>query len=160
MHVGIREAARQAAVNLPPQEQERFVFRVLRRASRQQWLSKAKASTALALSPSTGFSTQASTKPLSAPVLNGADSVANSLKDDEIATKVDLSRAIRKGAKVFGESDGETVIAKSEDLRRVVSSAAQIHGWDSDKGRTSVEFKILNAGGNVSLSVSNPTSDD
>src|SRR5215471_9347949 len=38
--VGIRQAARQAARDLPLDERERFVQRAMKRCSRQKWLAK------------------------------------------------------------------------------------------------------------------------
>lgn len=67
-HIGIREAARQAARNLPADEQARFVFRVLKRAAREGW-EKAKEA-ALSLAEPAG-------KPLSSNVLTGPE-IANS----------------------------------------------------------------------------------
>src|SRR5262245_6836180 len=40
--VGIRKAARQAARDLPPDEQERFIQRAMKRCSREKWLAKAR----------------------------------------------------------------------------------------------------------------------
>jgi hypothetical protein len=40
--VGIRQAARQAVRDLPPDEQERFVQRAMKRCSRQKWLVKSQ----------------------------------------------------------------------------------------------------------------------
>jgi hypothetical protein len=40
--IGIRPAARQAAQDLPPDEQERFVQRAMKRCSREKWLVKAE----------------------------------------------------------------------------------------------------------------------
>ena len=51
--IGIRKAARQAARNLPPDEQERFVQRAMKRCSRQKWLVKSEQvkTDAVAMSP-------------------------------------------------------------------------------------------------------------
>jgi len=40
--IGIRPAARQAARDLPPDEQERFIQRAMKRCSRQKWLVKSE----------------------------------------------------------------------------------------------------------------------
>ena len=52
--IGIRPAARQAARDLPPDEQERFVQRAMKRCSRQKWLVKCQQdkADAIAASPS------------------------------------------------------------------------------------------------------------
>jgi hypothetical protein len=63
--VGIRKAARQAARDLPPDEQERFVQRAMKRCSREKWLVKSEQVRADAIVTSPGA--------LSANVRNGAD---------------------------------------------------------------------------------------
>ena len=40
--IGIRPAARQAARDLPPDEQERFIQRAMKRCSRGKWLVKSQ----------------------------------------------------------------------------------------------------------------------
>jgi hypothetical protein len=40
--IGIRKAARQAARDLPPDEQERFIQRAMKRCSREKWLVKSQ----------------------------------------------------------------------------------------------------------------------
>src|SRR5215472_4143523 len=51
--IGIRAAARQAARDLPPDEQERFIQRAMKRCSREKWLVKAQQhkANAVAISP-------------------------------------------------------------------------------------------------------------
>jgi hypothetical protein len=50
--IGIRPAARQAAQDLPPDEQERFVQRAMRRCSREKWLVKSQQDKANAIAKS------------------------------------------------------------------------------------------------------------
>lgn len=69
--MGVREAARQAAQDLPPDEQERFVERVMKRSSREGWLvrkGQMSAMSAVVSAPSQG-----PLKPLSANVRTGAE---------------------------------------------------------------------------------------
>jgi len=40
--IGIRKAARQASRDLPPNEQERFIQRAMKRCSREKWLVKSQ----------------------------------------------------------------------------------------------------------------------
>lgn len=47
--IGVREAARRAATNLPPVEANRFVERVLKRSTREGWIKEKQAATALPL---------------------------------------------------------------------------------------------------------------
>ena len=67
--IGVREAARQAAQDLPYDEQERFVERVMKRSSREGWLvRKAEVLSAVVSAPD-----QYHAKAMSAPVRTGAD---------------------------------------------------------------------------------------
>src|SRR5215813_4034974 len=71
--IGIRPAARQAARDLPPDEQERFIQRAMKRCSRQKWLVKAQQDKAKA----------AATSPtaLSANVRKGSDVLTEILEE-------------------------------------------------------------------------------
>ena len=83
--IGIRPAARQAARDLPPDEQERFVQRAMKRCSRQKWLVKSQQDKADAVvtSPSA----------LSANVRKGADVLSDALAEDSRETRIGLSAA-------------------------------------------------------------------
>ena len=82
--IGIRRAARQAALHLPPDEKERFVQRAMRRCSRQRWLLKSQQdkADALVMSPSA----------LSANVRRGSDVLSEVLAEDSRATRIGLGR--------------------------------------------------------------------
>src|SRR5215470_63472 len=71
--IGIRKAARQAARDLPPDEQERFVQRAMKRCSRQKWLVKVQQDKADAVATST--------RTLSANVRTGADALTQTLAE-------------------------------------------------------------------------------
>jgi len=88
--IGIRRAARQAAQDLPPDEQERFVQRAMKRCSRQKWLAKAQQDKAdtIVMSPTA----------LSANVRKGCDVLSEVLAEDSRATQIGLSAAARKAA--------------------------------------------------------------
>src|SRR5207248_6153750 len=88
--IGIRPAARQAARDLPPDEQERFVQRAMKRCSRQRWLVKSEQDKADA------FVT--SPTALSANVRTGSDVLSEVLAEDSRATRIGLSAAARKAA--------------------------------------------------------------
>lgn len=127
--IGIREAARQAAANLTPIEQERFVFRVLKRAQRESWLAKAQG---------TGQVVKISCeRPLSANVLTGSESLTNALAEDSSATKSSLSKALRKGSKVVEDMPGEMVFIGSGAVKDLVGAASQLHGWEEKKEQSS-----------------------
>ena len=67
--VGIRQAARQAARDLPPDERERFIQRAMKRCSREKWLAKAQQDKANAVATSPAA--------LSANVRRGSDVLRN-----------------------------------------------------------------------------------
>jgi len=93
--IGIRKAARQAACDLPPDEQERFLQRAMKRCSRQKWLVKSEQDEADAIvtSPTS----------LSANVRKGADVLSEVLADDSRETRIGLSAAARKAAETFAK---------------------------------------------------------
>lgn len=124
--IGVREAARQAGRDLPSDEQNRFVERVMKRSSREHWLDVLQL-------PAKQREAGPPAKPQSAIVRNGSDSLAGKLREDNESTRLDLSKATRNASKSLAELPGSMVLVRSEDLRRVVSSAAQIHAWDNEQ---------------------------
>src|SRR5262249_28063385 len=78
--IGIRPAARQAARDLPPDEQERFVQRAMKRCSREKWLAKSQQDKADALTTSPTA--------LSANVRKGSDVLTEVLAEDSRATRL------------------------------------------------------------------------
>jgi hypothetical protein len=123
--VGIRKAARAAARDLGPDEQERFVQRAMKRCSREKWLVKAqhdKADAALT-SPTA----------LSANVRNGCDVLSEVLADDSRETRLSLSAAARKAAERLAKMPGEKVIKHAQAHRHITASSSVLHSWD-DKG--------------------------
>ena len=123
--VGIRRAARQAALDLPPGEQERFVQRAMKRCSREKWLAKVQQdkADAVAMSPTA----------LSADVRKGSDVLSEVLAEDSRATRIGLSAAARKAAETFGNMPGAKVIRHAQAHRHMTASSSVLHGWD-DKG--------------------------
>ena len=117
--IGIRPAARQAARDLPPDEQERFIQRAMKRCSREKWLVKAQQDKADALvtSPSA----------LSANVRNGVDALSETLAEDSRETRIGLSAAARKAAKTFAAMPGAKVIKHAQAHRHMTASAGQLH---------------------------------
>jgi hypothetical protein len=75
--IGIRRAARQAAQDLPLDEQERFVQRAMKRCSRQKWLVKSQQDKAEAIATSPTA--------LSANVRKGSDVLSEVLAEDSPA---------------------------------------------------------------------------
>ena len=102
--VGIRKAARQAARDLPPDEQERFVQRAMKRCSREKWLAKAQQDKADAV---------ASTRLLSANVRTGADALAETLLERRRNSALHLAKYAEESGKRLAESKGDLKNARS-----------------------------------------------
>jgi hypothetical protein len=108
--IGIRPAARQAAHDLPPDEQERFVQRAMKRCSRQKWLIKSQQDKADAV--------VASPTSLSANVRKGSDVLTEVLAEDSRATRIGLSAAARKAAETLAKMLGSKAPPPLFQLRR------------------------------------------
>jgi hypothetical protein len=103
--IGIRPAARQAARDLPPDEQERFVQRAMKRCSRQKWLAKAQQDKADAVATSA--------RTLSANVRTGADALAHTLAERRQDSVVHLSKYAVDAGKRLAQSKGDLKNARS-----------------------------------------------
>ena len=136
--IGIRPAARQAALDLPPDEQERFIQRAMKRCSRQKWLVKSQQdkADAIATSPNT----------LSANVRKGADVLSETLAEDSRETRIGLSAAARKAAETFAKMPGSKVIKHAQAHRHVTRSASVLHGWDDKGNPVPFSLNVLNIG--------------
>ena len=137
--VGIRKAARQAARDLPPHEQERFIQRAMKRCSRQKWLVKSQQAKADAV--------VTSRIALSANVRKGSDVLSELLAEDSRETRIGLSSAARNAAETFAKMPGAKVIKHAQAHRHITASSSQLHGWDSAQARgqeTLVSVQILN----------------
>lgn len=117
--VGVREAARQAAKDLPPDEQDRFVERVMKRCSREGWLIQAQA-------VRTAPRTQQQAKPLSAPVRNGADSITSTLAERHSKTKLGLSAWAVTSAEHLAQLKGEEALAAHQAAVGTATVAAKV----------------------------------
>src|SRR5262245_36134210 len=104
--IGIRKAARQAARDLPPDEQERFVQRAMKRCSREKWLAKARQVKAGAI--------MASPAALSANVRKGSDVLSEILEEDSRETRIGLSAAARKAADELAKMPGSKIIKHAQ----------------------------------------------
>ena len=134
--VGIRQAARQAARDLPPDEQERFVQRAMKRCSREKWLIKSKQDKADAVltSPTT----------LSANVRKGSDVLSGVLVEDSRATRIGLSAAARKAAEAFADMPGTKVIKHAQAHRHMTASSSVLHSWDEKGNQIPFTLNVLN----------------
>lgn len=123
--VGVRKAARQAGRNLPADEQERFVHRVLKRSQREGWVTAVEEAKALA---------EPQGLPMSSIVLKGSDVLKESLAEDSKETKLSLSRTFRKAAKHAETLEGDKLLDRAQDLKIVTQGTALVHSWDEGKG--------------------------
>jgi hypothetical protein len=117
----IREAARSAASNLPPIEQDRFVKRVLKRAQREQWVNRAREVKAAALA--------INELPMSSKVGNGSDSSARTLATRKDKSAMHLSRYVVDASKRAAASKGELKLA--QDVRHV--AGVRSHLWPEER---------------------------
>jgi hypothetical protein len=135
--IGIRPAARQAARDLPPDEQERFIQRAMKRCSRQKWLVKSEhvKADAASMSPTA----------LSANVRKGADVLSEILADNSKRSKIGFSKASVKAAEHFAELPAKELVGKNtaQAMKHHVSSAAITHDWENAKGNVAHQ-SILN----------------
>jgi hypothetical protein len=134
--IGIRPAARQAAHDLLPDEQERFIQRAMKRCSRQKWLAKAQQdkADAVATSPTA----------LSANVRNGSDVLSEVLAEDSRATRIGLSAAARRAAETFAKMPGVKVIKHAQAHRHVTASSSVLHSWDDKGNQIPFTLNVLN----------------
>jgi hypothetical protein len=136
--IGIRPAARQAARDLPPDEQERFVQRAMKRCSRQKWLVKSEQDKADAV--------VTSPIALSANVRKGSDVLSEILAEDSRETRIGLSAAARKAAETLAKMPGSKVIKHAQAHRHVTASSSVLHGWEqgeNDQATVAVNIAIL-----------------
>jgi hypothetical protein len=136
--VGIRRAARQAAHDLAPDEQERFVQRAMKRCSRQKWLVKSQQDKADAL--------VTSPTALSANVRKGSDVLSEVLAEDSRETRINLSAAARKAAETLAKMPGSKVIKHAQAHRHVTVSSSVLHGWDEKGNLIPFSLNVLNVG--------------
>lgn len=141
MAVGVREAARQAGRDLPPDEQNRFVERVLKRSTREGWIARKVEVQAAAQLTRIPGKAGAPSKPLSANVRTSADGMANALAETGKQTKLHLVKATSAAAQAFAGRTGEGVIKSAKALREITSTAATLHGWE-EKRDASVQINL------------------
>ena len=134
--IGIRPAARQAARDLPPDEQERFIQRAMKRCSREKWLVKSQQDKADAV--------VTSPTALSANVRKGADVLSETLAEDSRETRISLSAAARKAAEHLAASKATKIVRKHHALRSITQSAAELHDWNEKHPDQHFTLNMLN----------------
>jgi hypothetical protein len=136
--IGIRQAARQAARDLPPDEQERFVQRAMKRCSREKWLIKSQQDEADAAATSP--------RALSANVRKGSDVLSEILAEYSRETRIGLSAAARKAAEHLAASKATKIVREHHALRSIVQSAAELHNWNEKHPTQPFSLNVLNLG--------------
>jgi hypothetical protein len=142
--IGIRPAARQAAQDLPPDEQERFIQRAMKRCSREKWLIKSQRDKADAI--------VTSPTALSANVRKRSDVLSEVLAEDSRETRIGLSAAARKAAETFAKMHGTKVIKHAQAHRHMTASSSVLHRWDDKGNQIPFTLNVLNIN---SLSIDN-----
>jgi hypothetical protein len=133
--IGIRKAARQAARDLPPDEQERFVQRAMKRCSREKWLVKSQQDKADAVVTSPNA--------LSANVRKRADVLSEILAEHEKETRISLARSARRMAKDAEEAR----LRDSPYVQKVAQVAGIVHKWnDQEKSGNHYTLNMLSIG--------------
>src|SRR5947207_9213214 len=134
--IGIRQAARQAARDLPLDEQERFIQRAMKRCSREKWLIKSQQDKADAV--------VASPTALSANVRKGSDVLSEILAEDSRETRIGLSAAARKAAETLAKMPGSKVIKHAQAHRHMTASSSVLHSWDEKGNPIPFTLNMLN----------------
>jgi hypothetical protein len=124
--------------DLPPDEQERFVQRAMKRCSREKWLVKSQQDKADAL--------VTSPTALSANVRKGSDVLSEVLAQDSRATRIGLSAAALRAAETFAKMPGSKVIKHAQAHRHMTASSSALHSWDEKGNPIPFTLNVLNLG--------------
>lgn len=136
--VGVREAARRAAINFPPDQQQAIVERIRKRALRQRWVDKDKAH---AMSPSTRISPQTGTivqNAMSPIVPTGSEIAQIILLDERTKTKAAFSRNSLRAAIRLDDLHPDEIIERAGKLRDLVTVAEKAQDWGSGQQAVTV----------------------
>ena len=129
--IGIRPAARQAARDLPPDEQERFVQRAMKRCSREKWLAKAQQDKADAVATSA--------RTLSANVRTGADALAQALAERRDESVLHLSKYAVDAGKRLAQSKGDLKNARS--FQQIAAGRANV--FPEQAPSTAIQVNVI-----------------
>ena len=117
------------------------------RASREAWPVGRRIS--LALSTAKAAHAQAIQKANPKAVTSAtstSDALVEALSEDNMETRISLSRGIRKAAETIGKYKGTTILSNARKVKDIVSSAAQVHGWEAKQGTGAVTLNQLTIG--------------
>ncbi len=132
--IGVRAAARQAAIGLEPAEVKRFEDRVRQRATREKWCA-----------PVAIMSPRLTREGIRSPlVANGAQIMANSLASDERDTRAGLAKFAKKAIGAMNKSVHPVKYTK--EAHEVARTAAIVHRWDAKEqsaGNVVVNIALL-----------------
>lgn len=140
--IGIREAARRAAINFPPEQQPAIIERIRKRAQRQGWKVKTDAIINGLSTTIDSESGKVIVKPVSPIVPTGKQMIDDTLATEASETRSFLSKTAHKAAKAASEQDGAQIIATSDKLLNVGKLAALTHGW-SNQASAGMQINLL-----------------
>jgi hypothetical protein len=132
--IGVREAARQAASNLTEEEQERFVFRVLKRSQREKWILPDMHRPASCAPKAT---------PLSSTVLTGSETLEKHMADCDAQSKMGYATVSSKLSSAFAQMKPEQLIACTPAVKDGVAIADKTFGWTRvTTGATMIQVNV------------------
>jgi hypothetical protein len=134
--IGIHKAARHAARDLPPNEQERFIQRAMKRCARWKWLVKSQQDKADAIvtSPSA----------LSANVRTGADVLTDVLATRKGETKLHLTKYALEASQEAAEHPEKLKITRQ--AKEIAQTSSEVGPEEREEYHpTLVNVQILDA---------------
>ncbi len=138
--LGVREAARRAAINFPPSDQQTIVERIRKRAHREQWADKDKASVMSPLTrvnPETGTIVQIAMSPI---VPTGSEIAQAVASDHRSRTKAAFSRNSLRTAEHLDTLSPEQIMDRAGKLRDLVTVAEKSQDWQSGQQQVTVNI--------------------
>lgn len=145
--IGIRAAARRASSHLPEDEQERFVQRVMKRASREDWHDKTQAVLTVVREDNS----------LSAPVRNGADILNATLLEDGNVTRLHsmrYARNVTKHAADMSEQTPDEALTRASDVKAALDVAARAGNWMDKDGQSGTPLALFQVNGDMTINQS------
>jgi len=132
MSVGVREAARQLDISEDT---------VSAWSARGKWLEGIKKPTVIQ-KPASMQGASIASKP--------ADVLANVLREDNEATRIALSRAVRRGSEHLAsdKTQPEEIIGSHQALSSFATVAGKVHGW-ADDSKVAIQVNVAAFSGDV-----------
>jgi hypothetical protein len=138
--IGVREAARQVGRDLPPDEQNRFIERVLKRSTRERWIAQKKEQIAEVKQRRPNL-TGPTPKALSSNVHLSSNGLANVLGEASERVKRALGTACVKASEHVSELNPAIILARAQEMRQVALTAGQVFSWE-DRSQSGVNLQL------------------